>query len=279
MDDIADSLATNLKKIRKARGLTQDELANRAGIAYSTVAKLEQGAIKSPTLNTTLAVAEVLGVDVKQLLDGDYSSGAEKASSKKVKFIYWDVNDVLVHYFHRALVVIANESDIPLNKVENTYWHYNTAGNRGDITMQQFNEYLGKDFGIKNFKWQNYYLDAIEPIKEAVDLMVELSKKIETGLLTDAFPTMTTRMIKDGILPDLDYKAVIESSEVSAVKPEPKIYQIAQEKSGHSGSEILFVDNSRNNLMAAANLNWQVTWFDDVRPKDSAQRVREAVGL
>jgi len=279
MNDISLFLATNLKKIRKQRGLTQDELANKAGIAYSTVAKLEQGAIKSPSLNTTFAIAEVLNVDVKQLLDSNLPEKLSKPNDKKVKFIYWDVNDVLIRYYHRALVVIANEAETPLDKVENIFWHYNTAGNRGDISMEKFDKYLGTDLGIKNFKWERYYLDAIEPINEATEIMIELSKTIDTGLLTNAFPGMTDKMLEKGILPKITYKAIVESAKVSAVKPESKIYEIAEDMSGSKADEILFVDNSRNNLMAASSLNWKVFWFDNVRPQESADRVKEAAGL
>jgi len=41
--------------------------------------------------------------------------------------------------------------------------------------------------------------------------------------------------------------------------------------------EILLVDDDRPNLMAAERLGWQVLWFDDYRPTDSVERIRDAL--
>jgi len=66
-NNLATDLAKNLKRIRNDRRITQDELASRAGVASSTVAKLEQGAIKSPSLATAAAIARVLEIEVRDL--------------------------------------------------------------------------------------------------------------------------------------------------------------------------------------------------------------------
>src|SRR5947209_183999 len=52
-----------LKELREAAGLTQDQLAERAGLYKFSVAKLEQG-IREPTWTTVLTLAKVLGVSV-----------------------------------------------------------------------------------------------------------------------------------------------------------------------------------------------------------------------
>jgi HAD superfamily hydrolase (TIGR01509 family) len=71
---------------------------------------------------------------------------------------------------------------------------------------------------------------------------------------------------------------VIDSSEVAAIKPESKIYEIAQERAGVSDpKEILLIDDSRVNLMAAERLGWHVLWFDDSRPEEAVERVRETL--
>ena len=65
MFDIPTTLAKNLKYLREKAHLTQDELSDKAGVAYSTIAKLEQGAIKNPTLTTVWSITQVLGVDLQ----------------------------------------------------------------------------------------------------------------------------------------------------------------------------------------------------------------------
>jgi transcriptional regulator with XRE-family HTH domain len=51
-----------LKRLRQASGLTQGQLADRAGFHGFTVAKLEQG-LQEPTWPTVLALAAALGVN------------------------------------------------------------------------------------------------------------------------------------------------------------------------------------------------------------------------
>jgi transcriptional regulator with XRE-family HTH domain len=50
-----------LKELREAAGLTQPELAERAGLNRFGIAKLEQG-VREPTWATVQALAKALGV-------------------------------------------------------------------------------------------------------------------------------------------------------------------------------------------------------------------------
>lgn len=61
----------NLKKIRQARGLTQEGLAYFADISYNTLIKIERGGIKDPRVSTALSLARVLNVTVEELC-GEY---------------------------------------------------------------------------------------------------------------------------------------------------------------------------------------------------------------
>lgn len=64
-------METKLARLRKERKLTQNQLAEKAGIHPMLISKMERG-IKSPTklqLSTALALADALQVDPHQLLD------------------------------------------------------------------------------------------------------------------------------------------------------------------------------------------------------------------
>ena len=61
-------LAENLKKLRKLRNLSQEELARKAGITYSTLIKLESGANKNPTIKTLQQLARALEVTLDELV-------------------------------------------------------------------------------------------------------------------------------------------------------------------------------------------------------------------
>jgi transcriptional regulator with XRE-family HTH domain len=67
-------LADNIKKFRKRLNLSQEELARKAGITYSTLIKLESGVNKNPTVKTLQQLAGALEVSLDQLVEGELPS-------------------------------------------------------------------------------------------------------------------------------------------------------------------------------------------------------------
>jgi transcriptional regulator with XRE-family HTH domain len=74
LSDIANRLADHVKQLRLEAGLTQAELASRAGVTVETVARLERvlrgrsSANSNPSLETLVRLASALGVEVSELL-------------------------------------------------------------------------------------------------------------------------------------------------------------------------------------------------------------------
>jgi transcriptional regulator with XRE-family HTH domain len=60
-------LAGRLQGLRKAAGLTQQQLATAAGLSMSLITQLEQGVKDDPKMSTLLALAGVLGATVNDL--------------------------------------------------------------------------------------------------------------------------------------------------------------------------------------------------------------------
>ncbi len=60
-------LAQNIKKLRKQRKLSQEELAKKSGVTYSTLIKLESGVNKNPTIRTIQQIAAALEVTLDEL--------------------------------------------------------------------------------------------------------------------------------------------------------------------------------------------------------------------
>jgi transcriptional regulator with XRE-family HTH domain len=61
-------LSRMLKTRREAKGLTQVELAKRARVTQTYIAKLESGDKQNPSLGTLQRLAKALGVPVTELL-------------------------------------------------------------------------------------------------------------------------------------------------------------------------------------------------------------------
>lgn len=61
------SIGDNIRRIRKERGMTQEELARKIYVAASMICMIERGT-KVPSMPTGKAIAEVLGVSMEDLL-------------------------------------------------------------------------------------------------------------------------------------------------------------------------------------------------------------------
>jgi len=271
-------LGKRLQKARQAGKLTQQDLCHQAGLSYSTLAKIERGAIKSPSIFTISQIAAVLGVSLDALVGTPTLAAKPKKRSKSgVRFVYFDINGCLVRFFHRAFTKLANDTGAPPDVVETAFWHHNDAVCRGEMSMKEFNQALAKKLGVDTLDWQSYYLAAIDPIPEMQKLLKWANENYHVGLISNIMPGFIDAMKAKKFIPNLPYSALIDSSQVGAIKPEAKIYDAARQQAKCEPHEILLVDDSRNNIMAAERLGWHVLWFDDYRPAESAERVRSAL--
>jgi HAD superfamily hydrolase (TIGR01509 family) len=273
-------LGHRLQEARQAAGLTQQQLCQKAGLSYSTLAKIERGAIKAPSIFTIRQIAAVLGTSLDALVGSPAPlvPKAEKKRSKSgVTFVFFDVNGCLVRFFHRAFTRLSEETGTPADIIETTFWHFNDAVCRGEMSLEDFNREIAKQLHRDNLDWLNYYLEAIDPIPEMHELVRWAADMYDVGLLTNIMPGFLAAMKERSLIPDVAYTTIIDSSEVGAIKPDPKIYEAAMTAVKRPPAEILLVDDSRANVMAAERLGWHVLWFDDYRPDESVARIRTAL--
>ncbi len=280
MDEKA--LGKRLQLARKRAGLTQQQLCQKAGLSYSTLAKIERGAIRSPSAFTVASIAQATATPLEDLLEMAPRSTNSPAPSKKrsksgVTFVYFDVNDVLVRSIHKAFGFIASQTHQPLDVVETVFYRYLDQALTAKISLTEFNRQMAEHLKTKDFDIEKIYFDNLEAIPAGQELLKWVAEYFEVGLLTNHFPGFTDRLLKDGHLPDVPLAAVVDSSKAGYIKPQPKIYEIAQEMANVSVNEILFIDNERPNLIEADRQGWQVIWFDDYQPEDSLTRVKAAL--
>jgi transcriptional regulator with XRE-family HTH domain len=69
MDTIQDILARNLRLARQRAGVSQEELADRAGVDRTYVSGIERG-LRNPTIGIVARLAVVLGTTAAELLGG-----------------------------------------------------------------------------------------------------------------------------------------------------------------------------------------------------------------
>ncbi len=65
---LLEKFGNNLRQVREGKGLSQERLANMAGIAQSSIYRAEKGKINM-TVATVMRLAEVLEIPYKDLFD------------------------------------------------------------------------------------------------------------------------------------------------------------------------------------------------------------------
>lgn len=61
-------IGDNVKKFRGKKGFTQDRLARKADIPYTTLIKLESNVVKKPSVQTVTKIAKALDISIEELI-------------------------------------------------------------------------------------------------------------------------------------------------------------------------------------------------------------------
>jgi len=63
-----ETIGDKIKQLRNKQGLTQDELARKADLPYTTLTKIETNVITKPTIQTVIKIANGLGISIDDLI-------------------------------------------------------------------------------------------------------------------------------------------------------------------------------------------------------------------
>jgi transcriptional regulator with XRE-family HTH domain len=62
------NIGQNIKKKRERLGLSQEEFAQKSGVKYTTLTKIESSVIKKPSVLIMAKIAKVLDVSIEELI-------------------------------------------------------------------------------------------------------------------------------------------------------------------------------------------------------------------
>lgn len=99
------------------------------------------------------------------------------------------------------------------------------------------------------------------------------------GLLTNMYPRMLEEIEKAQLIPQLDWDTIVDSSIVLLQKPDDRIYAIAEERAQAKPSDILFIDNTQDNLDRAHERGWQTLYYDSANPIESNNRIVDYLNI
>lgn len=274
-----------LQAARKRAGLTQQSLCQKSGLSYSTLAKIERGAIRAPSVFTIKHLAETMGISLDELLQGvqavRYAQDINPYSRKKVskngvRFVYFDMNECLVRFGSRGFAQLAEESGQSVDAIESIFWKYDADVCRGAVSVDELNTALAERLHMM-VDWKQYYLRAVEAMPGMDELLRWVADNYRLGIISNTMPGFIGSLQEAGRLPAVTYDAVVDSSVVGALKPEPAIYEAALAQAGATPDEILLVDDNRGNLAAASRLGWKTIWFDSFHPEESIVNISTAL--
>ena len=194
-----------------------------------------------------------------------------------IKWVFFDLGGVVVD-LRPCYTRLASMLGKPQPIVQQAYARHAELASRGRISTAEFWRRIGHDLELtRDGDFPNYsefWTDNLEPIPETQALLREFPPTYHLAILSNTEFGVVDGALRKGRVPDLPYALVIKSCDVGFAKPDPQIYQIAQEKAGVQPGEILFTDDRQENVEAALAAGWQAIQFDSAHPARSVQEIR-----
>lgn len=180
-----------------------------------------------------------------------------------VKFVYFDVGNVLFS-FSGGLEKLARMFEKPLQDVQ-SYWRSKDDDIcRGKLKPQEFwnlarnkFKYEGDDINFVDF-WVSHFVK----IQEGHDLAYKLAKNFQIGLLTNAYPTVIESVMGTDLLPNIQWVTIVKSCDYGFVKPERELLDVALKKTGFKASEIILIDDLKDNCNKVIEYGWRSIVFN-----------------
>jgi len=199
-----------------------------------------------------------------------------------INFVYFDIGGVVIKDFSktnkweelRAGMGIKPEQAKGFNEIFDKYEPEVCTGRDIEtlvpMLQQKLNLTLPKDYSfLQNFVNRFEKNESIWPILQ------KIKKSQKVGLLTNMYPNLLDAIYKAGLMPDIKWDIVIDSSIEKVRKPQIEIFQIAQYRSGFKGKEILFVENGVKHVDAAKKFGWQTLLYDPANTEKSNKDLEE----
>lgn len=104
-----------------------------------------------------------------------------------------------------------------------------------------------------------------------LDFIRKLRPKHKTGIISNAWPDMRDYLVENKV--DDAFDALVVSSDVGLMKPDPKIYQIALDRVKAEPQEAVFVDDLFENVEGARALGMHGILFQS--PEQTLNKLKE----
>ena len=156
-------------------------------------------------------------------------------------------------------------------------WH---QGSLGQLTETQAERKTAELLELGPEALSEFYRDLWDdylgtPNVALIQLMHELRPQFKVGILSDSFVGARERESQLYRFPEL-CDVLVYSHEVGLLKPDPRIYQLTQERLGVEPSRILFLDDSDYKVEGARKVGWNAILY--LNATDAICEVNRALG-
>ncbi len=138
----------------------------------------------------------------------------------------------------------------------------------GEITPSQFKDEVAKRLGMTreelNVFRSNIYNSNNYIRTDLITLAEQLKSKYKIAMLSNYSATTLMPILKEYNLERL-FDHIGISSEIGAIKPDPKAFDYVIEKIGLSRDTVLFVDDNHNHVKAGSEIGIQSVLFTDTQ--------------
>lgn len=181
-----------------------------------------------------------------------------------IKFVYFDVGGVVIKDFSETNKW---QEFLTATGMSEEDWEINYGG-KIDVGIFPENPKIPYDKLLSGF------VDRFEINSSIWPIIAKTKENYPVGLLTNMYPRMLDLIRSHNLLPKINWDVIIDSSIEKVAKPDPKIFEIAQNKAGVPGKEILFIENSEGHVKSAEKFGWRTFWYDSKNYEDSSSKLQ-----
>ncbi len=186
-----------------------------------------------------------------------------------IKFVYFDVGGVVIRDFSgtnkweelKSGMGIKSDQVKDFNEIFDKYEPDVCVGRDVETLVPMFREKLGLKLP-ENYSFLLDFVNRFEKNESIWPILKKLKENRRMGLLTNMYPNMLDAIYKAGLMPEIEWDLIIDSSIEKVRKPQVEIFQLSQDRSGFKGEEILFVENGAKHVEAAKKFGWQTFLYD-----------------
>lgn len=199
-----------------------------------------------------------------------------------IRFVYFDVGGVVMKDFSgtkkweelKRSIGVTPEQDERFDDFYDQAEIEVCSGKDAETLIPIMESQFGLSFP-QNYSFLADFVNRFERNESIWPVLQEARKKYNIGLLTNMYPRMLDMIYARHLMPDIQWDTVIDSSIEKMQKPQVEIFQLAEERCGFRGQEILFIENTKRHVEAAHNFGWRTFLYDSRNPAESNQRLEE----